>query len=282
MATPVMLLRRLLTDIVLGLFLLLPLLGGAQAQSAPQLMAGQIQSSAGAAVVIPIRFMPAPDDGADGGPDAIASLQFTLDFTGLQFDATDVNPEDGIPDAIVFNPNGVAELDFFAPIVINADTAANDGFLDLVITDPTRMHVLPTSTLMTIALQIPPEASPGQIQLRLSNVAAKDDTNVLQSVDVIDGAVTVSAGVTPSATATATPTPSSPPPPTLSPSHTPLPTNTPATPTVTPPPGCFDVQGGVICHQGEEGGCAIAPAARGPWFPVVFGGLLILWRRLDS
>ncbi|HUI26537.1 MAG TPA: cohesin domain-containing protein [Candidatus Kryptonia bacterium] len=281
-----------LRQIVLGFMLTgslgaAPVLGGEPVTATGiDLVVGDAQAAPGENVSLAVRFVAGSPDAAAGGPDEIASLQFTIDFTGLDFDTTDRDPEDGVPDAIVFNPDALPELTFFAPIVLNPDTAADDGFLEIIITDPTRTHTLPNATLLQVSFRIPSTTTSTTIPVHLSDVLAKDTQDVAQAIDeAVDGTVTVlpptTASIVP--TATATPTGTSP---LVVATTTPVFTRTPratataAPPTFTPPPGCSNFAGSLVCSHGENGdGCSIGASHVGA------GSLAILfippavWRR---
>ena len=211
----------------------------------PDVVVEDATGPTGGSVTVGIRFVPAPDDGAQGGPDEIAVLQLALSFAGLVFNQDD-------PTAVVFNPGGdsVLAASFSPPTVDGSD----DPML-IVISDPRRAAVLPAATLLQLKFQIPPQTAPGQLHLTLSSVTLRDRENAVQPVDeAIDGVITVTQQLTPTATRTptrATPTPT--------PSPTRVPTTPRATPTQNPPtPGPGTPPPGIdLTVTSSNGGCAI-------------------------
>lgn len=245
--------------------------GQPQTEAGLDVVVRDTEARAGGTVSVPVLFVPADDDHSAGGADEIASLQFSLDFSGLSFDTTDSNL-DGVPDAIEQNPDGHAGLDAFSLIIANGDTIADDQRLDLVVTDPARRNALPAATLLRITFGVDAATPPGDIPLTLSNVLARDTGNSLQPIDeAVSGAVTVTSEPAPSATPTASarPTPTataprrSPTPTALKPTPTLRPTRTAAPATAapgTPPPG-YD-----LTATGEDGGCAVGSQRPSPAF----------------
>jgi hypothetical protein len=127
------------------------------------LIVGDASGDPGESVTVTVQFFPGQPDGMPGGADEISLLGFLLDFhrpPDLDFDPTDADA-DGVPDAIVFNPDGNPDLDRFVLGVLNPDLAATTRILDIEVglasgdTD-----TIPGGTLMTVSLIIPPQ-SPG-------------------------------------------------------------------------------------------------------------------------
>ncbi|HVN85144.1 MAG TPA: hypothetical protein VMW17_09890 [Candidatus Binatia bacterium] len=230
------------------------------------------EGRAGEAVVTSVHFSPGPSDDVAGGKDEIASLRFKLHFSGLDFGS------------IGFNPDHRSDLTAFALLVFNPETAGEDGFLDLVVEDPTRTHVLPDARLLQITFGIPTTTATA-IAVAISDLLAKDILGTVQAVDeIVDGQITGLPANTPTITATPTSTrtpTNSPVPPTNTPSFTatPLPTRTPAPPTATPPPGCVIVGGTLVCSTGENGGCSLRTGAPGNSGLLAFALPFVWWRR---
>ncbi len=232
---------------------------------------GDATGAAGDTIAAEVRFVPGPDDLAPGGPDEVSSVQFTVDYTGLDLDPTDAN-QDQTPDAVVFNPDQDPTLASAFQLFVTAEAT----HLDIIVADLTRSVTLPAVTLLTIHFHIPATAAPEVLPLTLSNVQAFDNVGDSQPIDeAVDGSVTITqeaASPTPTPSPSATPT--SPPSPTST--RTLRPTATPPGPTVgpnTPPPG-YEVN----VHS-EDGGCAIAGRSSPACSPVVFGAVLLWWRR---
>jgi hypothetical protein len=229
---------------------------------------------------VTVRFVPGVDDAAAGGPDEISVLRFSVNYSGLEIDATDVN-NDEIPDAVQFNPDGnsILTASFSAPVsppLIDSEP----GQLNVLISNARRNAVLPSATLLAITFRIPAQSALGDIPLSLTNVNAKDKLSVDQPIDeAVPGVITViAAPASETPTATATPTkPTATPTATFTrPPPTPRPTRTPAPPTPgehTPPAGID------LSVHGQNGGCAIAGASGGRGFAMMFGALLAAVRR---
>jgi hypothetical protein len=226
-------------------------------------------------VTLPVLFVPAADNGAQGGPDEISVIQFTIKFAGLELDESDAN-NDSIPDAVVFNPDGNLILAAsFTPVITSQPSQ-----LDVLVSNARRDAALPSVTLIALTLRIPTQSVVGNISVALSDVNAKDKLSVDQPIDeAVPGVITViAAPASETPTATATPTK-----PTATPTATftrrpptPRPTRTPAPPTPgehTPPAGID------LSVHGQNGGCAIAGASGGRGFALMFGALLAAVRR---
>ncbi|MBI1818195.1 MAG: hypothetical protein HYR72_24710 [Deltaproteobacteria bacterium] len=226
---------------------------------------------------VTVRFVPGIDDAAAGGADEISVLQFSVTHSGLDVDPTDAD-NDGIPDAVHFNPDGNSILTVSFSTGVSIDS--QPGQLDVLISNARRDAVLPSATLLAITFRIPAQSPLGDIALSLSNVSTKDKLSVNQPVDeAVPGVITVIAGPpTETPTATATPTRATATPTATSTrlQPTPRPTRTPAPPTPgknTPPAGVD-----VTVHS-ENGGCAIGEARGGYGFALMFAVLLVVARR---
>jgi hypothetical protein len=241
-----------MTTWVRVIFLLLAVVGRAADARAgapltangPDVIVGDATGAAGETVTVDVRYVPAADDAAAGGPDEIAVLQFSLGFTGFQYEAAGFNP-DG---------NAVLAASFIATVDAPVDPADPSELL-VVISDVSRQAVLPEATLLRLTFRIPQQSPLGQMPLTVDAVGLRDRANVLQPLDeAIDGVITVTEPLPPSPTATPTrPTPT----PTASPTRVPTtprftPTRNPPTPGPgTPPPGL------AVTVISNDGGCAI-------------------------
>jgi len=128
-----------------------------------ELLVGDASGSPGEPVSITVRFVPAPDDGLPFGPDEINHLDLLLDFNGspgLDFDGTDADG-DGVPDSIVFDPDGNPSLAPFAVTVLGSDAPATRILRIAIAPASPGDHALPAATLITITLVVPADAPPG-------------------------------------------------------------------------------------------------------------------------
>jgi hypothetical protein len=139
------------------------------------------QGRAGDTITVTVDLMP--------GPEQIRILRFVLDFPDLDFDSNDANG-DGLPDAIVFNPNGDAALDNFGLTLFNTDAATNH-MLNLEI-DPIQdvPDNLPSGTLMAVSFQIPMATTGGDLSITPIDVRAYNQNNVEEPItSVVAGVV---------------------------------------------------------------------------------------------
>jgi hypothetical protein len=154
------------------------------------LVGGEATGNPGDSVVMTFDFIPSASDGRPFGPDEIAVLDVVLDFPRLDFDATDAD-RDGVPDAIVFNPNDDPRLRPFVLTVFNPGTATENRMLDVeVIARDEGNDILPAATVMAISFKIPERSPGGNLLVTPVLLLASDLNHTMHTVvEMIPGVV---------------------------------------------------------------------------------------------